>query len=205
MENTVMFQQNHLIQEQGDLAQTLRCVWQKEIRRPLHATLPLTSRAKLNNNHRHNKHADKNLENSIGTSVVSTPQTITPAVFPSKYFTLKDYSYLTSSQQRHADIKKKFFQPKGQVESVSYFGSSRRSGKSLSYQPIQVIKPPNHHFHEKMSGGGIRYRSSSNFTALPFKADKDAKSSSDSIGTCTLTSVFAMMLITQHYKLYLFK
>ncbi|CAG7722277.1 unnamed protein product [Allacma fusca] len=40
IENTLLIQHDASIQEAGDLAQKLRCVWQKEIHKPLVASLP---------------------------------------------------------------------------------------------------------------------------------------------------------------------
>ncbi|CAL8082463.1 unnamed protein product [Orchesella dallaii] len=101
MENTVMFQKSHYIQEQGDLAQTLRCVWQKEIRKPLSATLPFRR-----------KHAQKivRAETELTTENKATESS---------------YSENTSTKQP-SPVRR--FQGKGQVESISF---GRRRGKSM--------------------------------------------------------------------------
>jgi len=103
MENTVMFQKNHYIQEQGDIAQTLRCVWQKEIRKPLSATLPFRR-----------KHVQKVMEKETEITTKESKPT--------------QSSYLENiPTQRQQNLVKRF-QGKGQVESISF---GRRRGKSM--------------------------------------------------------------------------
>ncbi|ODN02014.1 hypothetical protein Ocin01_04671 [Orchesella cincta] len=111
MENTVMFQKSHYIQEQGDLAQTLRCVWQKEIRKPLYATLPFR-RKQVHKIQR---------EDAENTTAESKP-------------TQSSYKENTSGRYQ-SPVKR--FQGKGQVESISF---GRRRGKSMEYTSVVEVQ-----------------------------------------------------------------
>lgn len=155
MENTVMFQKNHFIQEQGDMAQILRCVWQKEIRRPLHATLPLTIRGKDRPQHRNESVKESKKEKT------QPLQTFTKPSIP------KDFQYLTASQQRHIDIRKRF-QGKGQVQMVPN-GNSGRSAKAISFdEPVFETYVEEYKPRQDLV---IHQNNPTNYSALPFKAD----------------------------------
>jgi len=100
-----MFQKNHYIQEQGDLAQTLRCVWQKEIRKPLYATLPFRRKQPQK------FFTTEEPENTTGENMSTQPS----------------YSENTSKRYQSPIMR---FQGKGQVESISF---GRRRGKSIDH------------------------------------------------------------------------
>lgn len=214
MENTVMFQRNLFIQEQGDLAQTLRCVWQKEIRRPLQATLPLLGKHQI---HKHKHPLEKVNKSSISPALLSPPVTNTDLGWNwhrnrnsyhhhhQKTVTNADTGPLSHSapqQQQHqqnqdhqnylASSYKKRFQPNGHVESISLGGRGRRAGKSLALDDIES-------YSETISPVDLnRFRSLYNLTALAFRSSDIVPGSG---ATCdmfmpTLGATIAISLIS---------
>lgn len=192
-----MFQQNHFIQEQGDLAQTLRCVWQKEIRRPLTAHLPLSFVGKQRQKYTpESKEEEKGKGNYVTLSLsTSSPPLLSfsPKQLPRN--STKQFSYLTSSQQRHAEIRKRF-PAKGQVESVTYTGNSRRSGKSYPFRAPATAAE-----QWKSNYDMILYRGPSNFTALPLRSDDTSGTAKvalfSAVSLCPKL-LFALTLISCH-------
>lgn len=146
-----MFQGNPFIQEQGDIAQILRCVWQKEIRRPLQATLPLTGKQ------RHHQYQVSPQKINRTTLVAARDRANNTYRYSPPHYSQQQQHH--QQYHRHHPNFRKRFQQMGQVESVSF----RRTGKSLEFPGTPAI----------LTTESTTTRILSNMTALAYKAEEE--------------------------------
>ncbi|XP_035708456.1 uncharacterized protein LOC110851463 isoform X2 [Folsomia candida] len=106
IENTLLIQTDPTIQEATDLAKTLRCVWQKEIRQPLMAALPFGNIGKI-------IHRDAQRVKTI----TATRHTL-------------QHDHQTNTSNKNVPILNLRFQKKGQVQSVP-FNERRHNSRAL--------------------------------------------------------------------------